>query len=91
VLFTMPHNTTFRGSHLDGADAEAIRRLAADRPGTLPEGLVLFAEVDGEPVAAIGIGDGRLVGDAERATVAVRTRLRLERLYVRLVHSVWGM
>ncbi len=87
----MPHNTTFRGSDPDGADAEAIRRLAADRAGKLPEGLVLFAEVDGDPVAAIGIGDGRLVGDADRATVAVRARLRLERLYVRLVHTVWGM
>ena len=43
------------------------------------------------PVAAIGIADGRMVSDPERATVAVRTRLRFEWLYVRLVHTVWGM
>jgi len=86
----MPQNTTFRGSIADGADAETIRTLAASRAETLPEGPVLFAEVDGHPVAAIGIADGHTVGDPDQTTLALRTRLRFERQYVRLVHTVWG-
>ncbi len=91
MLFTMPHNTTFRGSIADGADAETIRRLAAHRSGDPPEGPVLFAEVDGNAVAVIGIADGRTAGDPDRITIALRTRLRLERLFVRVVHTVWGV
>ena len=91
MLFTIPDNTTFRGSIADGADAETIRHLATHRSGEPPEGPVLFAEVDGKPVAVIGIADGRTVGDPERTTIALRTRLRLERLFVRLVHTVWGV
>jgi hypothetical protein len=87
----MPHNITFRGSVADGADGESIRRLAAHPASKLPEGLVLLAEIDGRPVAAIGIADGRTVDDGERATAAVRMRLRLERLYVRFVLTIWGM
>ncbi len=89
-LLTMPPNTTFRGSLADGADAAAILRLASDPEGELPDGPVLFAEVDGDPVAAIGIADGRTVAASEQATLAVRARLHLERLYVRAVHTVWG-
>jgi hypothetical protein len=91
VRFTMPHNLTFRGSFADEPDADAIRCLACDRTGPLPEGPVLFAEIDGHPIAVIGIADGRTVSDPDRATAAVRTRLRLEWLYVRLVLTVWGM
>ena len=88
---TIKSGTTVRGAVAEGADRESIRRLAADPDGELLEGLVLFAEVDGVPVAAIGIADGRMVSDPQRATVAVRIRLRCEWLYVRLVHTVWGM
>jgi hypothetical protein len=87
----MPHNTTFRGSVSDATDMQTIERLAADTESDLPEGPVLLAEIDGEPVAVIGIADGHTVSDTRRATVAVRTRLRLERRYVRLVHTVWGV
>lgn len=87
----MPHNLSFRGSVADGADGESIRRLAAQPASKLPEGLVLFAEIDGRPVAAIGIADGRTVDDGERGTAAISMRLRLERLYVRFVLTIWGM
>lgn len=91
VLPTINSGTTIRGSVAEGADGESIRRMAAHPADKLPEGLVLFAEIDGVPVAAIGMADGRMVGDTHRATVAVRTRLRLEWLYVRVVQTVWGM
>jgi hypothetical protein len=87
----MPHNITFRGSVADGADGESIRHLAAHAADKLPEGLVLLAEIDGRPVAAIGIVDGRTVDAGERATAALRMRLRLERLYVRFVLTIWGI
>jgi hypothetical protein len=90
VSSTISHNITFRGSVADGADGESIRRLAHPK-SKLPEGLILLAEIDGDPVAAIGIADGRTVEDRDRATAAVRMRLRLERLYVRFVLTVWGM
>jgi hypothetical protein len=95
-MLAMSAVTTFRGAIAEGADAERLRHLASRsaappskrRP---PEGLVLFAEVDGEPVAAIGIADGRTVTDPNHATLALQTRLRMERIFARLVLSVWGL
>jgi hypothetical protein len=88
--------TTFRGAVAEGADAERLRHLAsrsAPSPSKRrpPEGLVLFAEVDGEPVAAIGIADGRTVTDPKHATLGLQTRLRMERIFARLVLSIWGL
>ena len=59
--------------------------------GVVPRGAVLFAEVGGEPVAAIGIMDSRAVSDPERSTFAMRMRLRFERVYVRVVVAFAGV
>lgn len=84
-------NTTFSGSLSDGVDAEHLSHLAALSGGSPPEGVVLFAEVAGDPVAAIGLFDRRSVSDPRRAGLALRTRLRLLRLHLRLVVAVRGM
>jgi hypothetical protein len=47
-----------------------------------------MAEADGQPIAAIGIFDGRAVADPTRSTFALRTRLHLERLFLRLMAAV---
>ncbi len=80
-----------RGGVAEGRDGEALRRLAALSGGKPPEGAVLFAEVGGEPVAAIGIMDSRAVSDPERSTFAMRMRLRFERVYVRVVVAFAGV
>jgi hypothetical protein len=82
---------TFRGSLGEGADGERINRLAAFTGSPVPEGVVLLAEVEGEPVAAIGIFDGHAVADPVRATFALRLRLYLLRLQLRLIVAVRGM
>jgi hypothetical protein len=91
ALSTLPNATAFRGTVAEGADGESINRLAASSGSAPPQGLVLLAEANGEPVAAIGIFDGRTVTDPDRSTVALRTRLHLERLFVRAVVTVWGL
>jgi hypothetical protein len=68
-----------------------IRRLAALSRGPVPQGPVLLAEVDGDPVAAIGIFDGRPVADPARSTFAQRRRLQLERLFLRMVIAIGGV
>jgi hypothetical protein len=83
--------TTIRGGVAEGRDGEAIRRLAELSRSKPPRGAVLFAEVDGDPVAAIGIIDRREVSDPARSTVAMRMRLRFERLYVRAVVAFAGV
>jgi hypothetical protein len=82
---------TFRGSIGEGADAERIERLAGLSDSRPPEGVVLLAEVDGDPVAAVGLFDGRAVSDPARASFAVRIRLRLLRLQLRLIVGVHGL
>jgi hypothetical protein len=83
-----PSPTTLRGSMGEGADAEVLRRLAALSQSPPPQGAVLLAEVDGQPIAAIGIFDGRAVADPARSTIALRARLQLERLFLRLMVTV---
>jgi hypothetical protein len=95
-ILAMSAITTFRGAVAEGADAERLRNLTSRSAGSRskqrpPEGLVLFAEVNGDPVAAIGIADGRTVTDPTRATFALRTRLHMERIFARLVLSIWGL
>jgi hypothetical protein len=82
---------TVRGVLGDGSDGEQIGRLAAlsDRPP--PEGAVLLADVDGEPVAAIGLFDGHVVSDPARAGLAMRLRLRVVRLQALLIVTVYGV
>jgi hypothetical protein len=80
-----------RGSMADGPDGESIRRLAALASTVPPQGAVVLAEVCGEPVAAVGIADGRAVADPDRSTPQLVAHLALQRLQVRLIGSIWGI
>jgi hypothetical protein len=88
---TLPKTTSLRGSMAKGTDRESLRRLAALSRRPLPQAPVLLAEVDGDPVAAIGIFDGRRVADPARSTFAQRRRLELERLFLRVVIAIGGV
>jgi hypothetical protein len=52
---------------------------------------VLLAEVQGDPVAAIGIFDGHAISDPGRSTLALRMLLHLLRLQLRLTVAVYGV
>ena len=65
------------------ADGEAIRRLATRAAGAAPSGAVVLAEVGGEPIVAVGIGDGHTVADPLRATAALVAHVRLHRRFIR--------
>ena len=82
--------TTIRGVLVDGADGERINRLAALAGSHPPEGAVLLAEMEGDPIAAIGIFDGHAIFDPRRSTLTLRMRLRLLRLQLRLIVTVYG-
>jgi hypothetical protein len=81
---------TIRMSLIDEADCESLRRLAALKGAPPPLGLVAIADVDGEPVAALGFADGEAVADPDRSTPAIMTLLHLHRLALRAVVAVWG-
>jgi hypothetical protein len=49
-------------------DALALERLAALDSTRAPRGVVLIAEVDGEPWAAVSLDDGHLAADPFRPT-----------------------
>ena len=82
---------TFRGSLAEGRDAERIHRLAALSASRPPEGVILLAELEGEPVAAVGLFDRHTVVDPARSSLAVRMGLHLVRLQLRLVVAVRGL
>jgi hypothetical protein len=84
-----PVITTRLSTGLD-ADGESVQRLARLNGTPAPEGPVVIADVDGEPVAALGIGDGGAVGDPSRFNGSILTLLLLRRWEVRLIGSVWG-
>jgi hypothetical protein len=65
-----------------------LAELAGTRP---PEGAVPLAEVDSDPVAAIGIFDGHTISDPARSTLALRMRLRLLRLPLRVIATIYGI
>jgi hypothetical protein len=79
---------SIRGGITEGRDGEVVDRLAVLSGRTPPSGAVLFAELGGKPVAAIGIFDGNVVADRTRSNSRLRMRLRLERLLVRAVIAV---
>jgi hypothetical protein len=81
---------TIRLSSGEGEDRERIRRLAVLGGAPAPEGLVLVADVDGEPVAAIGFADGDAVADPARSDSRVLSILRAYRWGIRSVATVWG-
>jgi hypothetical protein len=83
-------NIAFRMSLADEADAESIRRLAALAGSPAPQGLVAIADLDGEPVAALGFADAQAVADPARSTPAIVALLHLHRWALRTVGAVWG-
>jgi hypothetical protein len=74
----------------DDDDAAELRRLAALDRAELPYGPVMLAELDGEPVAAMGIADGKTVADRSRAASWVMAMLSLRRLETRAIIAVFG-
>jgi hypothetical protein len=87
----MSGSTVIRGAVAEGADGERVSRLAMVARSHPPEGLILLAEAQGDPVAAIGIFDGHAISDPRRSTLGVRMRLRLLRIQIRLILTVRGI
>ncbi|HEY1273262.1 MAG TPA: hypothetical protein VGF25_00030 [Thermoleophilaceae bacterium] len=83
-------DVTVRISVPSDSDAEAIRRLASLQGSAPPDGPVAIADVDGEPVAALGLADGDAVADPRRAGRHVMTLLHLHRIEFRVLASIWG-
>ena len=79
-----------RGSIGEGPDAARIDRLATLSGSRPPEGLVLLAELEGEPVAAVGLFDRHTVADPARSNLPLRMRLHLLRLGLLVIVSVRG-
>ena len=88
---TTPTVASIRASLGEGRDGDSIRRLARLSDAEPPEGAVVLAEVCGEPVAAVGMADGRAVADPARSTAALLRHLRLHSVQVRLIGSVCGI
>jgi hypothetical protein len=82
---------TFRAVVPEGTIGERIGWLAELSGCPPPQGPTLLAEMAGDPVAAIGILDGHAVSDPARSTFALRMRLRLLRLQLRLVIAIHGL
>jgi hypothetical protein len=51
---------------------------------------MLLAEVDGDPIAAIGIFGGHAIIDPARSTRMLRIRMHLLRLQIRLLVTVYA-
>ena len=71
VRFATPH------------DAGALERLAALDSGWIPVGAALVAEVDGEAVAALPLGDGRALADPFRRRADLVRLLELRQSHLR--------
>ena len=52
---------------------------------------LVVAEVDGQPIAALGLHGGKLMGDPKRVPPGVMALLQLRRLEARLIISVFGV
>jgi hypothetical protein len=63
----------------DDSDAPVLRRLAQLETARPLQGTVLMAIVDGRPVAAIALADGRVVADPFIRTAAVVQMLQVRR------------
>lgn len=74
-MYSQLHEMVLRADR--PADQSALRRLAALDSTRPIEGPALVAEVEGRPVAAIGIEDGRVVADPFERTADVVELLRL--------------
>ena len=60
---TKPHNSTLALRVAQHEEAPVVRRLAALDDAPPLDGDVLLALVDGEAVAAVSLGDGRVVAN----------------------------
>jgi hypothetical protein len=85
-----PSDLQVRVSLGEGPDAESIVHLASLDDGTPPDGPVVLAEMDGEPVAALGIADGAVVADPLRVSQATLFLMRAHRLEVRAIGAIFG-
>jgi|1185.fasta_scaffold322843_2 hypothetical protein len=72
-------------------ESEPVDRLATLAGRIAPTGPVMLAELDGQPVAAIGIRDGTTVADPARSTPAIATLLRMRRIEARLLAALGGV
>jgi hypothetical protein len=74
---TPPQNHTLALRVADDDEADAVRRLAELDSAPTPTGEILLAVVDGEPVAALSLSDGRVVADPFRRTADVVALLEI--------------
>jgi hypothetical protein len=74
----------------EGRDSALIRGLAATAGTATPSGPVFVAELNGEPVAAVGLADGAAIADPARADPAIVKYLRLRRLEAYIIGRIWG-
>jgi hypothetical protein len=87
---TTPTVASIRASLGESTDGESIRRLARLTETEPPHGAVVLAEIRGEPVAAVGIADGRAVSDPKRVTPGLLRHLRMHSVQVRVISSISG-
>jgi hypothetical protein len=85
---TTPTVASIRASRGDGADGKSIRRLARLAETEPPHGAVVLAEICGEPVAAVGLEDGRAVSDPTRVTPGLLRHLQLHSVQARVIGSI---
>jgi len=69
--------------------SDPARRLAPVA-GEAPDGPLVVAEISGAPVAAVGLGDGRVAADPLLCSPSIVAALRLRRWEVWLIGALWG-
>ena len=74
-MFSQLHEMVLRADR--PTDEQTLRRLAALDSTRPLQGRALLAEVDGRPVAAIGLTDGRVVADPFEKTADVVELLKV--------------
>ena len=72
-------------------ESEPVNRLASLAGRLAPAGPVMLAQLDGQPVAAIGIADGTTVADPARSNPAIASLLRMRRIEARLLAALGGV
>jgi hypothetical protein len=68
---------------LDESDSAALSRLAQLDSGSVPEGAVLGAEVEGRLLAAVSLADGASVADPFSRTTELRAMIELRAAQLR--------
>lgn len=81
-MFSQLHEMVLRADR--PTDESTLRRLAALDSTRPLKGPALVAEIDGEPVAALGLTDGRVVADpfVKTAEVVELLKVRADRMQV---------